>query len=471
MRTYLVVLLALLANLSAVAAVEPVVISEKQLEFFESRIRPALATHCYECHSANSKIVKGGLRVDSRDRLFQGGDTGAAIVPGQADQRLLIKALRYDGVEMPPRGKLPAALIKDFETWIAMGAPDPREATDVKPIQSIEIEEGRKYWAFQPVSNPQLPSVNNQTWPLDPLDNFLLAKVEAAGIHPVADADRYTWLRRVSLDLTGLPPSTSEIDAFLKDNSPRACETVVDRLLKSRAFGERWARHWLDLTGYADMIGTSNNVYAEHAWRYRDYLIDAFHKDKPFDRFVREQIAGDLLPASSPEERAENITATGFLMLGDVEIVEPDKSKMEADHIDSQVSKLGTVFMGMTLGCVRCHDHKFDPISLSDYYGIAGILRSSPSTHKIPFGVWSSLNTTDLPETPMQMAERKKLEAEQAEKIAGMKAEQSKLTAEKRMVETALAQAEKQDAATKPADVAKSAEVPKPKEKRGYEDT
>lgn len=193
------------------------------------------------------------------------------------------------------------------------------------------------------------------------------------------------------------------------------------------------------------MMGTSNNVYAEHAWRYRDYLIEAFHKDKPFDRFVREQIAGDLLKATSPKERAENITATGFLMVGDVEIVEPDKAKLEADHIDTQVSKIGTAFLGMTLGCVRCHDHKFDPIALTDYYGIAGILRSSPSTHKIPFGVWSLLNSTELPETPEQLAARKELETQHEKKIVAMKAEQTKLIAEKKTVDAELAKSMKDD--------------------------
>jgi hypothetical protein len=219
-----------------------------------------------------------------------------------------------------------------------------------------------------------------------------------------------------------------------------AHERVVDRLLSSKAFGERWARHWLDLTGYADMMGTSNNVYAEHAWRYRDYVIAAFNADKPFDEFVREQIAGDLLPAKSTEDRAAKITATGFLMVGDIEIVNPDKAKMETDHIDTQVIKIGQAFMGMTLGCVRCHDHKFDPIGLEDYYGIAGTLRSSPSSHKMPdMGVWSTLNATDLPETPEQLAARTKLEAEHEQRIADMRAEQKKLTEEKTAVAKQLA--------------------------------
>ncbi len=417
---------------------EPPAFTEQQLTFFETKIRPVFVTHCYECHAADSKIVQGGLRLDSRQGLLKGGDTGAAIVPGKAEESLLIKALRHDGVEMPPKGKLSASVIKDFETWIAMGAPDPRVAKEPKTARTIDLEEGRKHWAFQPVISPAAPDVKDVTWPVDPLDRFVLARLEEKGQRPVVDADRYVWLRRVSLDLTGLPPTPAEIEALVRDNSPHACETVVDRLLKTRAFGERWARHWLDLTGYADMIGTSNNVFAEHAWRYRDYLIEAFHKDKPFDRFVREQMAGDLLPFNSPQERAENITATGFLMVGDVEIVEPDKAKMEADHIDTQVAKIGTAFLGMTLNCVRCHDHKFDPIGLHDYYGIAGMLRSSPATHKIPFGVWSLLNSTELPETPEQIAARQKLEAEHMEKYTSLKAEQQKLQAEKMDVEKQL---------------------------------
>lgn len=427
-------LLSLLAVMSSAIAEESGQFTDEQLTFFESKIRPVLVEHCYECHAAGAKIVQGGLRLDHREGLIKGGDTGAAIVANQADQSLLIKALKYDGVEMPPKGKLPAAVIKDFETWIAMGAPDPRKATPEGPRPKLDLNEGRKFWAFQPVSDSSPPIVKDGGWPTESLDHFVLSKLEAADLKPVGDADRYTWLRRVSLDLTGLPPSPNEIDTFIRDNSPRACEAVVDRLLASRAFGERWARHWLDLTGYADMMGTSNNVFAEHAWRYRDYLIKAYHEDKPFDRFVREQIAGDLLPAQSPTEQAENITATGFLMVGDVEIVEPDKKKLEADHIDTQVNKIGMAFLGMTLGCVRCHDHKFDPLELSDYYGIAGILRSSPSTHKIPFGVWSLLNSTDLPETPVQLAARQKLEAEHEAKLAEMKAEREKLEAERKSV-------------------------------------
>ncbi len=428
------------------AGQEPAATTKEQLDFFESKIRPVLVEHCYKCHAPEAKIIKGGLRLDHREGLLKGGDTGAAIVPGQPAKSLLVKAMKYDGLEMPPKGKLAESVIKDFETWITMGAPDPRKSDDVPKARTIDIEAGRKFWAFQPVADPTPPKVKYTEWPRDSIDRFVLSRLEEKGLKPVTDANRYTWLRRVTFDLTGLPPSTREIDDYIRDTSPRAREKVVDRLLASRAYGERWARHWLDLTGYADMMGTSNNVYAEFAWRYRDYLIDAFHKDKPFDRFIREQIAGDLMKADTIPERAENITATGFLMVGDVEIVEPDKAKLEADHIDTQVSKIGTAFLGMTLGCVRCHDHKFDPIALTDYYGIAGMLRSSPSTHKIPFGVWSLLNSTDLPETPEQREARLKIEADYEKKITALKAEQSQLAMEKKTVEAELAKVMKDDA-------------------------
>ncbi|MBS0266972.1 MAG: DUF1549 domain-containing protein, partial [Planctomycetes bacterium] len=268
---------------ATVVAEEPAEFTEAQLTFFETKIRPVLVEHCYECHAAGAKIVQGGLRLDHRAGLLKGGDSGPALVPKQAEKSLLLKALRYEEFEMPPRGKLPEAVIQDFETWIAMGVPDPRQAAD-RPPATLSLEEGRKHWAFQPVGDPRPPAVRNTNWALDPLDQFILARLEAVELRPSADADRFTWLRRVSLDLTGLPPTPGEIESFIKDNSPRACETVVDRLLASRAFGERWARHWLDLTGYADMMGTSNSVFAEHAWRYRDYVITAFHHDKPFDR-------------------------------------------------------------------------------------------------------------------------------------------------------------------------------------------
>jgi hypothetical protein len=409
--------------------------------FFDSKVLPILQQRCFECHSHGTKI-KGGLALDSRSGWVEGGDNGPAIKPGQLEESLVIKAVRYvdSEFEMPPKAKLPASEIAILEEWVKLGAHDPRTAGAGKQKKGIDLAEGRKFWAFQPVSKPKPPPVKDTAWPLDPLDHFILKPLEAKSIKPVGDADRYTWLRRVSLDLTGLPPTAQEIESFSKDSSSDAYANAVDRLLNSKAYGERWARHWLDLTGYADMMGTSNAVFAEHAWRYRDYLINAFNADKSFDEFVREQIAGDLMPSKSVEDRAENITATGFLMVGDIEIVNPDKAKMETDHIDSQMIKIGQTFMGMTLGCVRCHDHKFDPIGVDDYYGIAGMLRSSPSSHKMPnMGVWSTINSTALPETPTQLAARKKLEAKNEQRVASLKAEQKKLTEEKATVAKQLA--------------------------------
>ena len=431
--------------------------------FFESKVRPVLIKRCYDCHSTEKK-TKGGLALDTRAGWQHGGDNGPAIIPGDLTKSLVIKAVRYldKDFAMPPKSRLPADEVAILEEWVKRGAPDPRTddaAKAAKPKRSIDLEAGRKFWAFQPVANPTAPAVKDSVWPKDPVDRFLLAKIEAKGLKPASDADRHTWIRRVSLDLTGLPATAEEVIAFANDNSDAAYAKVVDRLLASPAYGERWARHWLDLTGYADMIGTSNEVFAEHAWRYRDYLIQAFNQDKPFDLFIKEQLAGDLMPASSPEQRASQLVATGFLMVGDLEIVNPDKAKMETDHIDTQLIKIGGAFLGMTMGCARCHDHKFDPVGLEDYYGMAGMLRSSPSSGKmVGFGVWSTIRSVPLPESPAQLAERQKAEAEHAAKLAAMKADQAKLTEENNAVVAKLAALEKTAKATHVA----AAPTPKP---------
>lgn len=416
--------------------------------FFESKVRPVLIKRCYDCHSTEKK-TKGGLALDTRAGWQHGGDNGPAIIPGDLTKSLVIKAVRYldKDFAMPPKSRLPADEVAILEEWVKRGAPDPRTgetAKAAKPKRTINLDEGRKFWAFQPVANPAAPAVKDSAWPKDPVDRFLLAKIEAKGLKPAGDADRHTWIRRVSLDLTGLPATAEEVIAFAQDKSDEAYAKVVDRLLSSPAYGERWARHWLDLTGYADMIGTSNEVFAEHAWRYRDYLIQAFNQDKPFDLFIKEQLAGDLMPSSSPEQRASQLVATGFLMVGDLEIVNPDKAKMETDHIDTQLIKIGGAFLGMTMGCARCHDHKFDPVGLEDYYGMAGMLRSSPSSGKmVGFGVWSTIRSVPLPESPTQIAERQKAEAEHAAKLAAMKADQAKLTEENKAIVAKLAALEK----------------------------
>ena len=385
---------------------------------FRKNILPILEQHCFECHSHDAKKVKGGLMLDSRSGWAQGGESGPAVVPGQPDESLLIQAIRYEVNEMPPSGKLPDALIKRLEGWVADGAHDPRVTKSKLNEKGIDLEAGRQHWAFQPVHERPPPGIQDEQWSRGDVDRFVLAKLEEAGLHPVRDADRYTWLRRVSFDLTGLPPTAQEIHEFEADSSAKAREAVVDRLLSSRAFGERWARHWLDLVGYADQIGTSNDVFAEHAWRYRDYVIDTFNNDKPFDRFIREQIAGDLLPRDSVEDRAASQIATGFLVLGHMEIVEADKEKMLVDIVDQQLNKVGKAFLGLTLECARCHDHKFDPVSQRDYYAMAGFFYGTSSVYKTDRGVWSDVNVTELPETDAEQTRREHQASEHEQKLA-----------------------------------------------------
>lgn len=415
------------------AAAEPAADGES---FYKEQVLPLLQKRCLECHS-HAEDIEGGLTLDSRSGWEQGGDTGPALVPGKPDESLLIKAVRYADPElqMPPDGRLSPAEVAILERWIAGGAAAPADDTVTsRPKTSIDIAAGKNHWAFQPVVAAMPPAVRDTSWPRDDVDRFLLARLEAEGLRPTADADRHAWLRRVSFDVTGLPPSTAEIAAYMADTSATADAAVVDRLLASRSFGERWARHWLDLTGYADQMGTSNNVFSQHAWRYRDYLIDSFNADKPYDRFVIEQIAGDLLPETDPEKRAANRVATGFLVLGDVEIVNVDKMKLDWDTADQQITKVGTSFLGMTLGCVRCHDHKFDPIGLEDYYGLAGIFLSTKSVHKIPIGVWSKVNEVELPETDRQTAARLVAEQKHREHIATLTAQRDRLQARQKEI-------------------------------------
>ncbi len=400
----------------------------QDVAFFEAKVLPVLKARCYECHSHAGKI-KGGLVLDSRSGWQAGGDSGPALVPGDVDKSRIIKAVHYGtpDLEMPPKAKLPESEIAILEQWVAAGAHDPREPVAVVEKKAgIDVEAGRKHWAYQPVREPAPPVVRDSSWPLNDVDVFILAKLESAGIKPNAEADAHTWLRRVTFDLTGLPPMEVEIAAFVADRSPQAHERVVDRLLESRAYGERWARHWLDLVGYAEQIGTEGKIFAEHAWRYRDYLIDAFNNDKPFDRFIREQIAGDLLPAATPQERRANLIATGFIVLGDVDINAIDKLKMEYDFMDSQVSKVGTAFLGMTLGCVRCHDHKFDAIGQQDYYALAGMFRSTMTTFKTRHGIWSNVNRVALPE----LEEDRSAAAKHEQKLADWRKEKATLDAD-----------------------------------------
>jgi hypothetical protein len=348
-----------------------------ELNFFETRIRPVLAKNCYGCHSTGIRQPMGGLFLDSRNGIRTGGKSGPAIVPGKPEDSLLIQAIRYEGRKMPPSGQLGDAAIGDLTRWVAMGAPDPRESNSAAPSTSIDIHKAREYWAFQPPQKPTVPKVKNSKWSVQPIDRFLLVAMERARIAPVADAERATWLRRVTLDITGLPPTTDEIAAFQHDLSRNAYAKVADRLLASPRFGERWARHWLDVARYAENVGRSRNYVFPFAWRYRDWVIGAFNSDLPYDEFVREQIAGDLLSADDAAQRNRQLTATAFLALGSHDLMEQNPTVFRMDVIDEQVNATSRGFMGITVGCARCHDHKFDPITAADYYAMAGIFKST----------------------------------------------------------------------------------------------
>ncbi len=348
----------------------------EEIEFFENRIRPVLVEHCDQCHSENAKNIQGGLRLDSKTAAQKGGDSGPAVVPGNVEESLLIDALRYDGFEMPPKGKLPESVIEDFTRWIEMGAPDPRVDTEVVE-STIDFDEAAKFWSFQPISASDPPSVENKSWATNPIDYFTLAKMEQLGLTPVDQASKHALIRRATFDLIGLPPTPEEIANFLEDDSPSAFETVVNRLLESEHYGERWGRYWLDVARYAEDQAHTFAVRANtNGYRYRDWVIQSFNHDLPYNEFVRLQIAGDLMEPSS-EGNYDHLIALGFFGLGAQYYKNSDKAKAMADELDDRVDTLTRGFLGLTVSCARCHDHKFDPIPTQDYYSLAGIFSSS----------------------------------------------------------------------------------------------
>ena len=357
-------------------------------EFFEKEIRPLLVEHCSECHDGESQ--ESGLRVDSREALLHGGDSGTALVPGDANASLLVQAVRYLGEpKMPPKGKLPAADIEKLERWVAMNAPWPATGTpapdsaSAKPTGFAVSDKQRAWWAFQPVANPTLPTVKHEAWVRNDVDRFILAGLESQGLEPAPEADRRQWLRRVTFDLVGLPPTPDEVEEFLADGTDRAQERVVERLLASPEYGRRWARHWLDVVRYADFYDSDPKTRTEsceitEAWRYRDWVVDSLNRDLPYNEFIVHQIAGDQLPSpSGAEVYPDGLVATTFLSNGAWDRGDADKEKMVSDMVDDNVDTIGKVFLGLTLGCARCHDHKFDPVSQADYYGLAGMFYSS----------------------------------------------------------------------------------------------
>ncbi|KAB2673419.1 MAG: DUF1549 domain-containing protein [Verrucomicrobia bacterium] len=356
--------------------------------FFESRVRPVLAEHCAECHLGGKS--KGGLRLDSRASTLAGGDSGPAAIPGDADASRLVRAIRYGDpdLRMPPRTRLPPDAIAALEAWVRRGLPDPRTADAALPtVSAAKPPDGagsRKHWAFQPVRRIAAPAVHGAS---DPVDGFLLARLQAAGLGFSSAADRRTWIRRVTMDLTGLPATEAAVHAFASDERPDARERWVDALLSDPAYGERWGRWWLDVARYADTNGQDENKVMANAWRYRDWVVSAMNADLPMDRFLVEQLAGDLLPTAGVDEHvaAARRTATGFLVLGPKLLAEQDKPKLVLDVIDEQIDTIGRSMLGLTLGCARCHDHKFDPVSQREYYALAGIFRSTRTMENLAF--------------------------------------------------------------------------------------
>lgn len=347
------------------------------MEFFERKIRPILIQHCYECHSSDSKNVKGGLLLDTREVTLAGGESGPTVVPGKLDESLILDALRYESFEMPPSGRLSDTVIADFEKWIAMGAPDPREGQTVRPeAPVIDIEQARDFWAFQPPTRHRPPEVADDAFISRPLDAFVLARLESAGLKPNPVADRRTLARRVYLTATGLPPASQQIDSFVTSTSPTAYPELIDQVLGSPHFGERLARMWLDVSRYAEdqahIVGNNGSLLYPNAYLYRDWVIQSFNQDMPYDDFLRMQLAADLIV---PEDTNQHV-ALGFIGLGPKYYRRNDPEVM-AEEWENQVDTVSRGLLGLTVACARCHDHKYDPIPTTDYYALAGVFAST----------------------------------------------------------------------------------------------
>ncbi|HXY34595.1 MAG TPA: PSD1 and planctomycete cytochrome C domain-containing protein [Planctomycetaceae bacterium] len=352
-------------------------------EFFEKRVRPILVEKCHRCHGP--ALQKGGLRLDSRESLLKGGESGPVVDPVHPEKSELVRAINYeaDGFQMPPTGKLDAESISALSEWIRQGAPWPDHAASAGPSQpttKMDFAQRARHWSFQPLHSTIPPSTAESNWPRNPVDAFLAARLEAAGCPHATEADRRTLLRRITFDLTGLPPTPQQVNAFLADQSPLAFENAVDRLLASPHYGVRWGRHWLDLVRYAETYGHEFDYPIAEAWRYRDYVVRAFNDDLPYDQFVTEQIAGDLLsdPRRNPRGRTnESMIGTAFWWFGQAKHSPVDLRAEECDRLDNQIDVLGKAFLGLSIACARCHDHKFDPIRAQDYYALTGFVRSS----------------------------------------------------------------------------------------------
>ncbi len=371
----------LLATSPELLADQP--ISDDQLKFFETKIRPVLAQQCYGCHSNDGQGVRGGLIADSREGLLSGGESGPAIVPGNLDDSLLWNAINFQDFRMPPKKQLSREVIEDFRQWILMGAPDPRVAdiTNLPArLSADDIEKGKQFWSFKSPERSSTPRVSDPRWPKTEVDHFVLSELDRQQTLPSADTDAYTFVRRLYFDLIGLPPTSAQVQAFVhawNDDRDQAIGKEVGRLLDTPQYGERWGRHWLDVVRYAESSGKEVDMAFPHAWRYRDYVIDAFNADKPYDQFILEQIAGDLLPVKTDQEWTRNLIATGFLALGPKTLAEQNPRQFQADVVDEQIDTTTRVILGISVACARCHDHKFDPILQTDYYALAGIFENT----------------------------------------------------------------------------------------------
>ncbi|MEY2598903.1 MAG: hypothetical protein RLZZ142_1162 [Verrucomicrobiota bacterium] len=384
------------------SAAQTAEITPEQRAFFENKIRPVLVKECYECHSEDSKKLGGRLKLDSHFSMMKGGESGPAMQPGKPDKSILIQAIQYDGSEMPPKKKLPDHVIRDFVEWVKMGAPDPR----TEPMGAKAKEPGASrnldWWSLKPVVDPQIPSAEEGgDWAKDPLDRLVLQKMRSGGLHPAADADPAALLRRLSVDLTGLPPAAEQVEQFVVEHRREGREALarwVDRLLASPQYGERWGRHWLDVARFAESNGDDGlgrNPNFPHAWRYRDYVIDAFNRDVPYDVFLREQIAGDLMGDLPGPERDRRLVATGFLAVGYKPCIAMNNN-FAMDVVADQIGLIGSGVLGLSVGCARCHDHKHDPITLRDYTALAGIFKSTDT-------LWGAAGYEPLsaPQTPL----------------------------------------------------------------------
>jgi cytochrome c553 len=422
--------------LPAVRAASASPVSAGDLQFFETKIRPLLADKCYKCHSKEADKVRGGLLLDSREALIHGGNTGAAIVPGKPDESLLIQAIRYkdEDLQMPPKGeKLSDQQIADLTEWVRRGAPDPRTLV-AKGSSSAYGGVGKNHWAFQPVKKPAVPEVQNASWVKNPVDNFVLAKLESSGMTPNSPADKATLIRRVYFDLIGLPPHPAEVQAFVNNTAPDAYAKMVDKLLGSPQYGEHWARYWLDVARYSDTKGDAprrDDIRYPHAWTYRDWVINAFNADMPYNQFIMDQLAGDRLQAMAEKQAKEkglpapdnrwHYAALGFLTLGN------QFDGRKDDIIGDQIDVTTKAFLGLTVACARCHDHKFDPIPTKDYYSLYGVFANSVQPKELPTLQAKLPQTSDLLAYLEKSAELTKREAEvRAEYTAYQRANKGK---------------------------------------------